>query len=335
MKVKFAPLHVLITDDHQASRELIREVLRVMGMGKITIAKDGKDAYEKYRIYNPDIIITDLDMPVCDGIALTMNIRRSKDSPNKKIPIIMVTDKASPEKIVQARDSGIHELMAKPFSSGDISKKIAHIINSPREFVVAPNYVGPSRRRRINEHELFEEKRSGDPSVEITPPDRTLQLKVGLVKSENAPVISEEEAIENNKAHFIPIAQTFADELYKAILLAEQDKFRSRLSLENLIFPVKQLKTNGLVFKYDLISELSAIIMDFVENLQELDDYAIQIIRAYHTTLTHIINQEMEGSGGENGDHLFEELGGACNRYYAIRTALQNQKFKKHIGVNA
>ena len=336
MKVKFAPLHILVAEDLQPMRELIREVLRAMGVGDITVARDGEDAYHKYMTYSPDIIITDWDMPGCDGLELAQKIRRSKKSPNRKIPIIMVSGFTSPPKISEARDCGVTEFMAKPFSSGDIAKKILHIVNSPREFVIAPGFVGPSRRRRVSEDDEAEQKRGTTPSsVTILEPDKSLQAKTGIGKLDDELVARGQSVIENNKIDFIPIAREFSNKLYEAILIAEKDKTKSRISLDNLIFPIMQLKANGLVFKYDLISELSAIMLNFVENLQELDDYALQIIRAYHTTLTHIINQEMEGSGGENGDHLFEELDGACNRYYAIRTALQNQKFKQHIGVNA
>ena len=335
MKVKFAPLHVLVAEDLQPMRELIKEVLRAMGVGDITAARDGEDAYHKYMTYNPDIIITDWDMPVCDGLELAQKIRRSKNSPNRKIPIIMVSGYTSQQKISEARDCGITEFMAKPFSSEDIAKKILHIVNSPREFVIAPGFVGPSRRRKVSEDQGIEQKRGTDTTATILEPDKSLQVKTGTGKLDEDSIARGQSVIENNKIDFIPIAREFSDRLYKAILMAELDETKSRISLDNLMFPLMQLKANGLVFKYDLISELSTIIMDFVENLQELDDDAIEIIRAYHTTLIHIINQEMEGNGGENGDHLFEELGGACDRYYAIRTALQNQKFKKHIGVNA
>lgn len=335
MKVKFAPLHILVVEDLQPMRELIREVLRALGVGDIIAARDGEDAYHKYMTYSPDIIISDWDMPVCDGLELVKKIRCSKDSPNRQIPIVMMSGYTSPQKISEARDCGVTEFMAKPFSSGDIAKKILHIVNRPREFVIAPGFVGPSRRRRVSEDEGTEQKRGTDSTAQIIEPDKSLQAKAGTGKLDEEIIARGQSVIDNNKVDFLPLAREYSNELNRAIILADQDETKSKLSIDNLIFPIMQLKANGLVFKYDLISELSAIIMDFVENLQELDDYAIQIIRAYHTTLTHIINQEMEGSGGENGDHLFEELGGACSRYYAIRTALQNQKFKQHIGVNA
>ena len=133
MKVKFAPLHILVAEDLQPMRELIKEVLRAMGVGEITMARDGEDAYQKYLTYSPDIIIIDWDMPGCDGLELVQKIRRAKNSPNRKIPIIMVSGFTSPPKISEARDCGVTEFMAKPFSSGDIAKKIMHIVNQPRE----------------------------------------------------------------------------------------------------------------------------------------------------------------------------------------------------------
>lgn len=336
MKLNLAPLHVLIVEDVQPLRELIREVLRAIGVGFITSAKDGEDAYEKYCTYEPDIIITDWHMPVCDGLELTKKIRCDAESPNRRIPIIMLTGFSSAEEISQARDCGITEFIAKPFTSSDIAKKISHIVNSPREFIIANDYVGPSRRRRDDDDEVTEQKRGKSyTSCQILEPNKDLQRKIGTGSLDEKNIVLGQKTLEIIRVNFLPMAQDLADQLNTAIIIAEQDEAKSQLSLDNFHFPITQLKVNGIIFKYDLISNLSAIIMKFIENLKELDDFAIQIIRAYHTTLTHIINQEMEGTGGENGNHLYEELGDACKRYYTIRKVVQNQKFKKQIQENA
>ena len=89
-------------------------------------------------------------MPKMDGLALTKLIRTSPQSPDKTIPIIMMTGYGSPHKISAARDMGVTEFLVKPFSAVDISKRIMNIIKSPRDFIITPQYAGPDRRRKID-----------------------------------------------------------------------------------------------------------------------------------------------------------------------------------------
>jgi DNA-binding NtrC family response regulator len=60
----------------------------------------------------------------------------------------MVTGYSAMPRVAEARDTGATEFLVKPFSANDLAKRIAHVINKPRDFIDSNEYFGPDRRRR-------------------------------------------------------------------------------------------------------------------------------------------------------------------------------------------
>jgi len=88
-------------------------------------------------------------MEPMDGIELTKLIRKSAMSPNRLVPIILITGYSTINRISEARDVGVTEFLVKPFSANDIATRIAYVINKPRDFIDSVgSYFGPCRRRR-------------------------------------------------------------------------------------------------------------------------------------------------------------------------------------------
>ena len=148
MGLNLKNLHVLLIEDIAPMRELTSAILKAQGVGRVSHASDGEKGFDEFCKCCPDIVITDWQMPAMNGIDLVKMIRTSQLSPNKTVPIIMMTGYGSPLKISNARDAGVTEFLVKPFSACDISKRILHIIKSPRDFIVPPTYAAPDRRRK-------------------------------------------------------------------------------------------------------------------------------------------------------------------------------------------
>jgi two-component system, chemotaxis family, chemotaxis protein CheY len=87
-------------------------------------------------------------MEPVNGIELTREIRTSSLSTNRLVPIILLTGYNAGPRVAMARDAGVSEFMIKPFSAGDLVKRIARVVNQPRDFIDASGYFGPDRRRR-------------------------------------------------------------------------------------------------------------------------------------------------------------------------------------------
>jgi len=164
MSFKFDRLNVLIVEDTVPMRKLVISVLDTLGVGTIHTATNGESGYDLYCKENPDIIITDWHMIPTTGIELVNKIRNSPDSPNKMVPIIMMTGYSAMPRVSEARDSGATEFLVKPFSANDLARRIAYVINKPRDFIETQDFFGPDRRRRTLENFSGSLKRSEDRS---------------------------------------------------------------------------------------------------------------------------------------------------------------------------
>lgn len=81
-------LHILVADDSVSTREIEKSILESYGY-HVTLAGDGREAYEKTRKYSYDLIVSDVEMPRMDGFSLTRKLREEEEY--KDIPIILVT----------------------------------------------------------------------------------------------------------------------------------------------------------------------------------------------------------------------------------------------------
>lgn len=146
-RLKLGDLNVMVVDDNRHMRSLVREILYGLGVTNIRLTADAPEAFKEFRHFPADIIITDWHMEPLDGIELTKLVRTAKDSPNPFIPIIMLSAYTEHRRIVEARDAGINEFIAKPVSAKAIYQRIVSLINKPRCFIRTFEYFGPDRRR--------------------------------------------------------------------------------------------------------------------------------------------------------------------------------------------
>ena len=105
------------------------------------------EALDIFQLGNTDLIITDLHMTMLDGIELTKMIRTATDSAGRFMPIILLTAHTERSHIVAARDAGVTEICAKPFTPLDLHVRITACVNKPRDFVRSDTFRGPDRRR--------------------------------------------------------------------------------------------------------------------------------------------------------------------------------------------
>ena len=138
----------LIVDDNHFMRTIVKRILGSLGAKEVREAEDGADALKILQTYNPDIIITDWIMDPIDGIEMTRMIRNNQDSNNPFVPIIMLTAHSEYARVIEARDSGINEIVIKPVSVKALFSRIQMVIEKPRPYVNVGDYFGPDRRRK-------------------------------------------------------------------------------------------------------------------------------------------------------------------------------------------
>lgn len=156
----------LIVDPNAFMRSLIKNVLHVFGAEKFIEANDGADAFKAMHNLIPDVIFTEWMMEPLDGLDFTRMVRTGKDSPNPFVPIIMMTAYAEKQRVMEARDAGITEFIAKPLSAKTLMGRITAVIEHPRPFVRSPRYFGPDRRRRQASDYTGPERRKSEPPAD-------------------------------------------------------------------------------------------------------------------------------------------------------------------------
>jgi hypothetical protein len=150
----------------------------------------------------------------------------------------------------------------------------------------------------------------------INPPN-TLKQKVG---SGGLPVKIMEEAqkaIDENEVDFAPYAERFLDELARITQDLDKGDISDAEALEQLAHPVMQLKANGAVFHYKLISNIADIVLLLIDNIDDINADARRIIGVHKNAIAIIVESRLSGDGGAEGKALAGELQNACMRYYA------------------
>jgi two-component system chemotaxis response regulator CheY len=122
----FANLSVLLVEDDAFAIKIAQTVLRQLKVPYVSTAKDGAEALDVLNSGTQrfDLIVSDWNMPEMSGLQLLKAVRMKWPG----MPFIMLTGKASPEFVVEARDNGVDAYVVKPFSPAQLGQKIAAVV---------------------------------------------------------------------------------------------------------------------------------------------------------------------------------------------------------------
>jgi len=118
-------MRALIVDDEPGQLSLTEEVARSMGF-EIETAENGKEAMEKLKTIDFDIVLTDIQMPILDGFQLIKEIRNNEA--HKDIPVIALSGRTDIKKSVYTQ-LGFNNKLLKPYKPNDLKQNIAQILD--------------------------------------------------------------------------------------------------------------------------------------------------------------------------------------------------------------
>lgn len=131
-------LSVLVVDDYEPMRLLLRKMLSDLGVAKVTTANDGLEALRLVAAQRPNLIITDHGMERLDGVHFIWELRTSGDPELKRLPIIMVTAHTEPEILREAKKAGADEILVKPISDATLKERITNLLPKISATLSAP-----------------------------------------------------------------------------------------------------------------------------------------------------------------------------------------------------
>jgi len=116
---------ILIVDDSVMVRQMVSFTLKEAGFDVVD-AENGQDALNKLGSHTVDLIVTDLNMPIMDGITLIANARAVPAT--KYVPILMLTTESQPEMKQKGKAAGATGWIVKPFDPPKLLAVIAKVL---------------------------------------------------------------------------------------------------------------------------------------------------------------------------------------------------------------
>lgn len=104
--------HILVVDDNEINREILQELITQMGC-RVSLAANGEEAIQLTERQQPDLIITDMQMPVMDGMETTRRIRGNGHSP-QSLPIIALSAHTDSGSHIAGLAAGMNDYLTKP-----------------------------------------------------------------------------------------------------------------------------------------------------------------------------------------------------------------------------
>ena len=171
-KIAFDELRFVVADDNAHMRIIVRTLLRAFGSREIYEAEDGASGLEAVEAFSPDILITDITMPIFDGIELTRMIRNPDGCRHPFLPIVVLSAYSEKKHVIAARDAGATEFLCKPVSATALYRRIQNVVANPRDFIRTKTYFGPDRRRYVNPNYSGVDRRIAAPGENIVDPNQ-------------------------------------------------------------------------------------------------------------------------------------------------------------------
>ena len=118
---------ILIVEDNEKTRKLLRDVLQFKGYRTIE-AEMGEDGVNLAMQHKPDLILMDYQLPGINGIEAFRRIRNSPDTAH--IPIVAVTASAMPEEAKKMKEAGFDGLLTKPINVKGFVQFVADVFSA-------------------------------------------------------------------------------------------------------------------------------------------------------------------------------------------------------------
>lgn len=118
--------HVLVVDDYNTMRRILRNLLSQIGFSNVEEAEDGSTGLRKLRERSFGLVISDWNMAPMSGLEFLKEVR--SDGQLKDTPFIMITAESKTENVVAAKEAGVSNYIVKPFNADTLKKKIEAVL---------------------------------------------------------------------------------------------------------------------------------------------------------------------------------------------------------------
>ena len=148
-----SPLRILLVEDAVGMRKIVASLLLMLGYDDVATAADGRQALQLLQGQPFDLVLTNWNMPVMDGLQLIKQIPGSPK--HARIPVILFTSRASRKDVVEALDVGVDGYLAKPFTASQLQEQLQGVLERRTQRRVTQIVEGLDPLRREGDHALM------------------------------------------------------------------------------------------------------------------------------------------------------------------------------------
>lgn len=264
--------NVLILDDDNRMVNLLRTTLRAFGFDNIRKAATCEKAWQTLQTDKIDMVIVDWVLGnEKSGISLVKDIRTHLNSPNRQLPIIMLTGKADLRNVMEAKEVGVSEFLSKPFTVEGLKDRILSVLLKKRreEMTKKENQI-------ITREQVKKAKQSIDDSKE----SMITELVKDVATLNNL----------SNKLHRYPYDQEILGDLSQHAL---------------------SIKGHSGLVDFPFASSIAKSLYNFSEDLKDIgniNDQALLVLKSHVQTIDIIYRDHIENDGGEIGREVTKAL---------------------------
>ena len=121
---------LLLVDDQNEMRDILRRLLGVMGYSKVVPVTNGVDAWEQLQVNTFDVVLCDWNMPKMSGRELLEKVRATPKLSH--IPFIMITGENASDMVRSAIAGGVTDFIVKPFTGALLEHRLAQALGQAR-----------------------------------------------------------------------------------------------------------------------------------------------------------------------------------------------------------
>ena len=121
-------LNIMVVDDSVHMLRIVKTIFQTMGITRVRYVSSVKEARAELLHMQPDIIITDWEMRPVDGLSFTRELRK-EGGYFSRIPIILLTGHTEYERVMEAIQSGVSDVLAKPVSIEILHRRLCRIVD--------------------------------------------------------------------------------------------------------------------------------------------------------------------------------------------------------------
>lgn len=132
-------IKLLLVEDDESLSFIVKGSLELTGSYEVFVTSNGKEGLEAYSSFNPDVIVSDIEMPEMSGEEFVVQIRQF----DKRVPFIFATAKTSPQDLIRGYQFGIDNYIRKPYLSEELDAHIRGILKRVGDMVIGTEPVNP------------------------------------------------------------------------------------------------------------------------------------------------------------------------------------------------